>query len=113
MRKIADNNFNIADRICRENFVGENGEITSSFFCFDCGDVGKQPVAWKEYCAENWFKELQESMDWFTGHHDITEMLLKTALDTLQSVNILFPEFSNGWLVVLEFNATLTAKVIL
>ena len=28
----------------------------------DNGYVGKQPVAWKEYCAEYWLKELQESM---------------------------------------------------
>ena len=27
------------------------------------GYVGKQPVAWKEYCAEYWLKELQEIMD--------------------------------------------------
>ena len=31
--------------------------------CFDNGYVGKQPVAWKEYCVEYWLKELQESMD--------------------------------------------------
>ena len=30
--------------------------------------VGKQTVAWKEYCVEYWLKELQES---------ITEMMLK------------------------------------
>ena len=28
---------------------------------FDNGFVGKQSVAWKEYCAEYWLKELQES----------------------------------------------------
>ena len=44
--------------------------------CFDSGYVGKQPVAWTEYCAEYWLKELQESMDWCTGRHDITEVLL-------------------------------------
>ena len=26
--------------------------------CFDNGYMGKQPVAWKEYCAEHWLKEL-------------------------------------------------------
>ena len=31
--------------------------------CFDNGYVGKQPVAWKEYCSEYRLKELQESMD--------------------------------------------------
>ena len=45
--------------------------------CFDNGFVGKQPVAWKEYCAEYWLKELQESMDRCTDRHDITEILLK------------------------------------
>ena len=50
--------------------------------CFDNGYVGKQPVAWKEYCVE-----LQESMDRSTGHHNITEILLKTSLNTIQSIN--------------------------
>ena len=27
---------------------------------FDSGHVGKQPEAWKEYCAEYWLKEFQE-----------------------------------------------------
>ena len=26
--------------------------------CFDNGYVGKQPVAWKEYCVKYWLKEL-------------------------------------------------------
>ena len=55
--------------------------------CFDNEHVGKQPVAWKEYCAEHRLKELQESMDRCTGNHDITEILLKTALNTNQSCN--------------------------
>ena len=54
---------------------------------FDNVYVGKQPVAWKEYCAEYWLKEFQESMDKCNGHHDITEILLKTALNTIQSIN--------------------------
>ena len=53
--------------------------------CFDNEYVGKQPVAWKEYCAEDWLKELQESMDRCTGNHDITERLLKTALTLSQT----------------------------
>ena len=32
-------------------------------------------------------KELQETMDMFTGHHNITEILLKTVLNTIQSMN--------------------------
>ena len=38
--------------------------------------VGKQPVAWKEYCAEYCLNELQESMDRCAGRRDITEILL-------------------------------------
>ena len=38
--------------------------------CFDNGCVKKKPVAWKEYCAEYWLKELQESMVRCTGHRD-------------------------------------------
>ena len=49
--------------------------------------MGKQPVAWREYCAEHWLKELQESMDMCTGHLDITEVLLKTALNTIQLIS--------------------------
>ena len=55
--------------------------------CFDIGYVGKQPVAWKEYCAEYWLKELQESVDRCTDRHDITEILFKTTLNTRQSIN--------------------------
>ena len=50
-------------------------------------NVGKQTVAWKEYCAEFWLKELQESMDMCTGRRDITEILLKTVLNTIQSID--------------------------
>ena len=66
--------------------------IHSSFTavqCFNNGYVGKHPLGWKEYCAEYWLKELQESMDRCTGHHDITEILLKMALNTSQSINLL------------------------
>ena len=44
-------------------------------------------MGWKEYCVELWLKELQESMDSCTGHSDITEILLKMALNTIQSIN--------------------------
>ena len=54
---------------------------------FRIGFVGKQSVAWKEYCAEYWLKELQESMDRWPDFCDITEVLLKTALNTIQSIN--------------------------
>ena len=39
---------------------------------------------WKEYYAEYWLKELLESMDRCTGRRDVTEILLKTAINTLQ-----------------------------
>ena len=44
-------------------------------------------VAWKEYCAEYWLKEFQESINRCTDHLDITEILLKTVLNTIQSIN--------------------------
>ena len=34
--------------------------------------VGKQPVVLEEYCAEYWLKELQKSMDRYTGSPDNT-----------------------------------------
>ena len=54
-------------------------------YCFHYGYVGRQPVAWREYCAEHILKEIQESIDRCTGHHDMTEITLKTALNTIQS----------------------------
>ena len=51
------------------------------------GYVGKQPVVWKEYCAVHWLKELQENMDRCTGDRDIIDILMKTALNTIQSTN--------------------------
>ena len=44
-------------------------------------------MGWKEYCAEYLLKNLQESGDSCTGHGDITEIFLKTALNTNQSIN--------------------------
>ena len=61
--------------------------LTSNLSLSQCCYVGKQPVAWKEYCVEYWLKELQESMDRCTGCCDITEILLKTALNNIQSIN--------------------------
>ena len=43
---------------------------------FDDIFVGKQSVAFKEFCAENWCKTLQESVDGCTCHLKITEMML-------------------------------------
>ena len=55
----------------------------SAVDCFDNGYVGKQPVAWKGYCAEYWLQELQKSMDSCTCCY-MTEILLKMALNTTQ-----------------------------
>ena len=44
--------------------------------CFDDIFVGKQSVAFKEFCAKNWYKKLEESMDGCTCHLKITEMML-------------------------------------
>ena len=55
--------------------------------CFENGYVGKQPVAWRENCEEHWLQKLQESMDRCTGRCNITEIMLKTALNTIQSIN--------------------------
>ena len=41
----------------------------------------------KKFCAEYWLKELQESMDRCTGRLDMPEILLKTALNSIQSIN--------------------------
>ena len=45
-------------------------------------------MTWKEYCVEYWLKEPQESMGWYTGHCNITEILLKTVLNTIQSITV-------------------------
>ena len=50
------------------------------------GYVGKQPVAWKQCCAEYWLKELKKSMDRCTDRCDITKILLKPALNLIQSI---------------------------
>ena len=41
------------------------------------------PLAWKECFEECWLNEPQESMDSCTDRRDITEILLKTALNTI------------------------------
>ena len=59
----------------------------TAVYCFENGYVGKQQVAWKEYCVEYWLKELKESMERCTGCHNIHKTLLKTSLNTIQSIN--------------------------
>ena len=51
------------------------------------GLVRKKLVAQKENCAEYWLKELQESIDGCTSHCIITEIMLKTTLNTTQLFN--------------------------
>ena len=46
-----------------------------------------QTVAWKEHCVEYWLKELKESMDRCIGRQALIEILLKMALNTIQSIN--------------------------
>ena len=53
-------------------------------------------MAWKEYCAEYWLNELWESMDRFTDCRDMTEILLKIALNTIQSIDQLFQELASA-----------------
>ena len=62
--------------------------IHSSLVAVPCFNNGY--VAWIEYCSEYWLKELQESMDRCTSHRNITKILLKTTLNTVQSTK---PEF--------------------
>ena len=69
----------------------------TSVCCFDNGYVGKQPVALKEYCmVSHTLKELQESMDRCSGHRDLTEIVLKTVLNNIHTINQSvnpFPQF--------------------
>ena len=76
--------------------------------CFDNGYVGKQSVAWKEYGAGYWLKELQETMDRCTGRRDITEILLKTALNNIQSINLTFSGMVGEYRPSVLKNITLT-----
>ena len=55
--------------------------------CFDNGYVGKQLVALRECCAESWLNEPRESMGRCAGRRELTEILLKTVLNTIQSIN--------------------------
>ena len=48
----------------------------AAVYCFDNGYVGKQAVAWKEYCAENRLKRTLGKH----GRRDITEILFKNGV---------------------------------
>ena len=80
-------------RMIDDSYYDRIHSSLTTVHCFNNRYVGKQPVAWKEYCAEYWLKDLQESMDRCTGHRYITEILFKTALKSynhtiIQSINI-------------------------
>ena len=55
--------------------------------CFDDDYVRKQPVAWKEYCAEYCLRELWDSMDRCTGCCDINEIKLKKTFNTIHTIS--------------------------
>ena len=63
---------------------------------FHNGYVGKQPVAWEEYCEECWLKDLQARVDRCTGHCNITEILMKTAFNQLINSLTAYDYFSDG-----------------
>ena len=47
----------------------------------------KQPVAWEDCCVEYWCEETRKHMSRWTGRRDMTEKMLKTALNPNQSIN--------------------------
>ena len=49
--------------------------------------VEKQPVAWEDCCVEYWCEKPRKCMSRRTGRRDITEKLLKMALNPNQSIN--------------------------
>ena len=54
------------------------------------------------YSCTYWLKEHQESMDKCTGRRDITEIILETALNTIQSINNLFMDQICGYYLILK-----------
>ena len=67
-----------------DNYCDRIQSSVTAVHCFDNGYVREQPVAWKEYCAEHWSKQLQRIRDRCTGHCDITQIPLKNALNSIQ-----------------------------
>ena len=81
-------------RLGQYSFQGLMIVIATGFIHLSLLSIVSTMVMWessqwdlKEYGVEYWLKELQECMDRYTGHHDIPEILLKTALNTIQSIN--------------------------
>ena len=44
--------------VCQSNMIHSS---LTAVLCFYNGFVGKQPVAWKEYCAEYWIKNSRKA----------------------------------------------------
>ena len=85
-------------RVSQYSFRGLMRVIATGFIplsrCFDNGYVGKQPFGLERILYQlYWLKELQESMDRCTGRRAVTEILLKTTLNAIQSIN---PSTSKG-----------------
>ena len=53
-------------------------------------------MALKEYHVEYRYKKLEVSMDSYSGHHYITEIVLKINLKISQSINQLIDQSING-----------------
>ena len=70
------------------------------------GNVGEQPVAWEEHCAESWLNEFMESMKRCTGRRNMTEIPLKTTFNTIKSIN---QKYFNHALVKEDFISLLNA----
>ena len=49
--------------------------------------VEKQPVAWEDCCVEYWCENTRKCMSRWTCRRDITEKMLKTALNPNKSIN--------------------------
>ena len=64
--------------------------------CFGNGYVGKQPVAWKEYCSEFWWKGLQDSMDRCTPRYNWTTVGNGVKNHTISQLNPL-PHIEELW----------------
>ena len=52
-------------------------------FVLDSGNVGKYPVAWKDYCAKDRYNKPKEGMGRHTCSNDITGIHLKTGLNII------------------------------
>ena len=46
-------------------------------------------IVLEDCCVEYWFEKTRKCMSMWTGRHDITEILLKAALNPIQSIKII------------------------